>query len=400
MQSIRLSDSEFEENQGEDCLYLSIYSPAKTMPTSITNLTEVIVHFHGGAYNRGDKSIIDGAALAFEQNFVVVSVNFRQGPLGFWNIRCNETSTAICTSNNEYPIQTNWAIRDQLLALDFIYENIENFGGNPEKITLAGCGSGGEAIIHHILNGRSKYIKQAISWSSTFGIPLELSTTPKGDLFQYGLITNELECCVKGQLEAGCLLSGHQNHTCLQEKTTEQILTAAYHGFDQTGIPYGPFPSLIQPFRPVADKTTDKVVTGDAFLLLKQSTQLQDTKFIFEVTGYEGQKYLESFLEIIEETSISFELWDQILTIHFKETCISRPKCETLKADIMEMYPCASKQDCSNAAALFFNDLLWTCNQRSLLNEMNTNAFGVYQYVDIEEYECPGEFLLFGYYLV
>jgi len=37
--------------------------------------------------------------------------------------------------------------------MDFIHENIEKFGGNSEKITLTGCGSGGEAIMLHLLNG-------------------------------------------------------------------------------------------------------------------------------------------------------------------------------------------------------------------------------------------------------
>ena len=74
--------------------------------------------------------------LALDQNFIVVSVSFRLGPFGFWvygdESIGNEGSDEI----------GNWALQDQKLALKFISENIGSFGGNRDKITLMGCGSG------------------------------------------------------------------------------------------------------------------------------------------------------------------------------------------------------------------------------------------------------------------
>ena len=71
-----------------------------------------------------NKSNIDGAALASRENFVVISVNFRQGPVGFWNIRCNETNALSLICKEEYPVQTNWGLRDQLLGNCLMVSNL------------------------------------------------------------------------------------------------------------------------------------------------------------------------------------------------------------------------------------------------------------------------------------
>ena len=81
--------SEPDIEQSEDCLYLSVFMPHTTdinprIDQSRDELFDVIVYFHGGAYGRGSKENIDGARLALDQNFIVVSVSFRLGPFGFW----------------------------------------------------------------------------------------------------------------------------------------------------------------------------------------------------------------------------------------------------------------------------------------------------------------------------
>ena len=187
--------SEQKLDQSEDCLYLSIYMPFTTEinPTLNSGRDEsydVIIYFHGGAYGRGSKDNIDGARLALDQNFIVVSVNFRLGPFGFWVY--GDKAIGIDEQHEEIG---NWALQDQKLALKFIHENIAAFGGNPNKITVMGCGSGGQAIAHHLLHFNSnKYFKNAVLFSSTLGLPIDSDN----NYFQYGGITSSLECCPDG----------------------------------------------------------------------------------------------------------------------------------------------------------------------------------------------------------
>ena len=192
IQAPKLSEADIE--QSEDCLYLSVFMPHTTdinprKDQSRDELYDVIVYFHGGAYGRGSKENIDGARLSLDQNFIVVSVSFRLGPFGFWVY----VDKAI--GNEGYDEVGNWALQDQKLALKFIYENIGSFGGNRNKITLMGCGSGGQAIAHHLLHSESnKYFHNAVLLSSTLGLPIDSNN----NYFQYGAITSSLECCPNG----------------------------------------------------------------------------------------------------------------------------------------------------------------------------------------------------------
>ena len=65
--------------------------------------------------------------------------------------------------NEEYNPQGNWALRDQKLAFDFIHSNGHHFGGDSNRITLIGCGSGAQSIGFHITNPQlSNSIRNAI----------------------------------------------------------------------------------------------------------------------------------------------------------------------------------------------------------------------------------------------
>ena len=132
----------------------------------------------------------------FENHF-----SFRLGPFGFWVYG----DKAI--GNEGYDEVGNWALQDQKLALKFIYDNIESFGGNRNKITLMGCGSGGQAISHHLLHSESnQYFQNAVLLSSTLGLPIDSDN----NYFQYGAITSSLECCPDGLI--GDLLGRVNSH--------------------------------------------------------------------------------------------------------------------------------------------------------------------------------------------
>jgi para-nitrobenzyl esterase len=117
----------------EDCLYLNIWRPA----TADTGLP-VIVFIHGGSNVSGYTAdpIYDGAALAKAANAIVVTANYRLGIFGWLDVPQLKTGT---TPNDD---SGNFAMLDSIKALQFINQNIGNFGGNAGNVTLMGQSAG------------------------------------------------------------------------------------------------------------------------------------------------------------------------------------------------------------------------------------------------------------------
>ncbi|RZC37209.1 neuroligin-4, Y-linked, partial [Asbolus verrucosus] len=112
----------------EDCLYLNIYKPLTT-DAEVGQKFPVMVYIHGGDFIRGASNTFPGHIMATFYNVVVITINYRLGALGF-----------ISTGDVNSP--GNYGILDQAMALKWIYENAENFGGDRESITLFGEGAG------------------------------------------------------------------------------------------------------------------------------------------------------------------------------------------------------------------------------------------------------------------
>jgi para-nitrobenzyl esterase len=113
---------------GEDCLSLNIWSPAADDARR-----PVMVWVHGGAFILGSARIYDGAHLAQAGDIVVVSMNYRMGALGFVNFGGITGDTRFAS---------NAGLRDVVMALRWVKENIAAFGGDASRITLAGESAG------------------------------------------------------------------------------------------------------------------------------------------------------------------------------------------------------------------------------------------------------------------
>ncbi|XP_067622001.1 neuroligin-like protein glit-1 [Eurosta solidaginis] len=111
----------------EDCLYLNIFSP-KT-GAGVAQKYPVMVYIHGGEFIRGASNHFQGHILASFYNVIVVTINYRLGALGF-----------LSTGDENSP--GNYGILDQVMALKWIYDNIEFFNGDRDSITLFGPGAG------------------------------------------------------------------------------------------------------------------------------------------------------------------------------------------------------------------------------------------------------------------
>ncbi len=117
----------------EDCLYLNIWRPA----TGDRNLP-VVVFIHGGSNVSGYTAdpVYDGAMLARTANAVVVSVNYRLGIFGFLNVPQLKGGTSATEDSG------NFALLDNIKALQFVNGNIASFGGDAGNVTLMGQSAG------------------------------------------------------------------------------------------------------------------------------------------------------------------------------------------------------------------------------------------------------------------
>jgi para-nitrobenzyl esterase len=119
----------------ENCLYLNLWSgaaPGARRP--------VLVWIHGGGMRRGSASdpARDGTALA-ARGLVVVSVAYRLGSLGFF-------SHPLLSAESEHRSSGGYGVLDQIAALQWIARNVEEFGGDPSRVTVFGQSGGARAV--------------------------------------------------------------------------------------------------------------------------------------------------------------------------------------------------------------------------------------------------------------
>jgi para-nitrobenzyl esterase len=117
--------------QSEDCLSLNIWTPGLDDARR-----PVLFWIHGGAFiiGAGCESFLEFGTLPRRGNIVLVSINYRLGAFGFLNLKE--------VTGGKIPATGNEGLLDQIAALDWVVENIEAFGGNPDNITVSGFSAG------------------------------------------------------------------------------------------------------------------------------------------------------------------------------------------------------------------------------------------------------------------
>jgi para-nitrobenzyl esterase len=123
-------------NLSEDCLYLNVWTPAKTEKEKLP----VLVWIYGGGFSSGSAAcaIYDGEELA-KKGIIFVSINYRVGVFGF--LAHPELSKE--SKNN---VSGNYGLLDQVAALQWVKKNIAAFGGDPQKVTIAGQSAGSMSV--------------------------------------------------------------------------------------------------------------------------------------------------------------------------------------------------------------------------------------------------------------
>ncbi len=145
----------------EDCLYLNVWTPAKSVDDNLP----VYVWYFGGALQWGNTAEMefDGERIA-RRGIVVVTINYRINLFGFF------AHPEQFEENPDAP--ANFGHLDQQFGLKWTYENIREFGGNPENITIGGQSAGGGSVMTQLnCLDNKKYIKRAVVESGVFLLP-------------------------------------------------------------------------------------------------------------------------------------------------------------------------------------------------------------------------------------
>ncbi|MGV0741178.1 carboxylesterase/lipase family protein [Mycolicibacterium sp. XJ870] len=140
------ADPERGHNTDEDCLTLNVWTP----PVS-GERRPVMVWIHGGAFVNGSSGVYDSRWLASRGDIIVVTVNYRLGTLGFL------AHPALGPGGDV----GNYGLADQQAALRWVRDNIADFGGDPEKVTVAGESAGGMSVCDHLVAPDSAGLFQA-----------------------------------------------------------------------------------------------------------------------------------------------------------------------------------------------------------------------------------------------
>ena len=152
--------------QGEDCLYLNVWKSKGKADEASAEKKPVMVWIHGGAYEIG------GAAEPREEggNFVrenpdviLVSIEYRLSVFGFLHL-------SHLPDGKDYPDAQNLGLMDQVMALKWVHENIEAFGGDPDNVTIFGQSAGGGSVtLIPLVEGAQAFFKRVIAQSGAPG---------------------------------------------------------------------------------------------------------------------------------------------------------------------------------------------------------------------------------------
>ncbi|XP_023220569.1 cholinesterase-like isoform X2 [Centruroides sculpturatus] len=208
----------------EDCLYINIWVPtSKTCGESFATM----VWIHGGGFNVGSANmdIYDGAVIASIGNVIVVSFNYRIGAFGYANFDSENAAV-------------NAGMLDQVMALKWVHQNIEYFGGNKDLITIFGESAGSMSVANHLISPMTKGLfKRAILQSGSNYHEL-FTVKPKNNIELTSMLSKELGCSEEDTLK--CMRNANPFDIAAAELKLMQRRQVVLSFLPQKGSPFLP----------------------------------------------------------------------------------------------------------------------------------------------------------------
>ncbi|GAB1859692.1 Carboxylic ester hydrolase [Camponotus japonicus] len=276
-------DSTEKVEGAENCLYLNIYVPVRKKSEKKISMP-VLFWIHGGAFQYGS-GMIYRATYLMDSDVILVTINYRLGPMGF-------------LSTEDEVIPGNMGLKDQNMALRWVSQNIEWFGGDPNRVTLFGISAGGASVHYHYLSQMSEGLFQGgISFSGTaFNCWTQTESA--------------LEKTKKLSALMGCPTTTSQDMIhCLRYRPAQAIVQATS---EFMYFLYNPF----TPFGPVVEKGSDAPFIDKTPVEIVNNGDVQDIPWITSVTSEEGLYPVAEFIAANENLKQLNDNWD-VLGPHF-----------------------------------------------------------------------------------
>jgi acetylcholinesterase/cholinesterase len=345
----------------EDCLYLTVFSPSK--PSADPNGYPVHFWIHGGAFEQGlGNCALYNASTFAQEDVTSVVINYRLGVVGF------------LASPSQ---KGNYGLLDQRMALQWTRDNIRGFGGNPDKITIAGQSAGAMSVAAHMTSPNSKgMFAGAIMESNPLALPFHSRASAKANaktVFAY----------------VGC---AEDDVACMRAKPIDQLLEA-----QENAIKLNLNNLLINflPFAPMVETVAENPNTElpeQPFTALAKGAWTTPTAPLLAGSLYdEGQLFVyELFTKPVTKTAYSVII-DGTFGIKKGE-------------EISKMYPFdlvnpGNETDARHTLNMLATDLLFYCPLRNMtrgaLNAFAANSAKspdvfIYRFKHVESFDCWG----------
>ncbi len=304
---------------GEDCLVLNIWTPG----ISDGKKRPVMFWIHGGGYVTGSSQELPayhGENLAKKGDVVVVSINHRLNILGFLDLS---------QYGDEYKYSANHSILDIRTALEWVQNNISNFGGDPNNVTIFGQ-SGGGAKVNNLMAIPSAQglFHKAINQSGAFkNAILKTETTQEitEEVFrQLGLTSNEVDSLKRIPYEV-LQRAGRKALKIVENKITQSGAIVPGFGF---GLDW--FPSIdgdLIPYEMYSEQALElskdiPLLTGTVknefplspFTGMSNATEMEVVNFIQQQRGEDTEDYIKAIKEAYPDDKIPSDMMDVDLT--------------------------------------------------------------------------------------
>ena len=234
----------------EDCLNLNIWTP-KTDNDEVVNSVKypVMVWIHGGSNMSGNSNFYNPSQLVKNHDVIVVTINYRLGPFGWFN------HPSINELSNEINSSGNYGNLDTIQALEWVQNNISNFGGDKNNVTIFGESAGGYNVaallssplatgLFHKAIIQSGGVKPGdIKHSQSFLYdPLPWMNYSSKELFNRLLIIKKMAKDREDALKVQSTMEDQAINDILRSATTDEIYRAYLDAKINTNEMLRPFP--------------------------------------------------------------------------------------------------------------------------------------------------------------
>jgi para-nitrobenzyl esterase len=329
----------------EDCLSLNVWAPS-----AITGKLPVMVWIHGGGFvfGSGGDPFYSGAELARTRGVVVVTINYRLGGLGFL------THPGLAAEDPDHT-SGNYGLRDQLLALEWVQRNIEDFGGDPAHVTLFGESAGGWSTCLHYTDMK------------TAGL-FERAIIESGACVNRGLAQTKAVADADGlafAAKVGCPGSDAGSVACMRELIDYAVLDATAlppimmqkpGGFFYDAYPPNTLPHIDGVF--ITEDLEERLASGN----------YPDRPVLLGSNKDEGTLFHSSIL--------SNPVRDEQ---QYRDALMRRFNDSNVVDQIIALYPAGT--DPNQALAAISGDVFFTCPARRNARALKTAGASVYRYV-------------------